>query len=144
MLRAARGLSQELQREPSMLEIAESMEVKPAYVRYMMALLRRTCSIDAPIGDNDDYSLIDTLQDFSTAAPPELLENINEYERISEHIATLSENEQKILALRFGLYDNEPQTLDTIGQQFGVTRERIRQIEGKCLEKLRQNREQSL
>jgi RNA polymerase primary sigma factor len=117
------------------------MEVKPAYVRHMMTLLRRTCSIDAPISDGTDYSLIDTLQDFSTAAPPELLENISQYEMVSAHFETLSENEQKILALRFGLDDNEPQTLDIIGQQFGVTRERIRQIEAKSLEKLRCNAE---
>jgi RNA polymerase primary sigma factor len=144
MLRAVRGLSQELQREPSIQEIAECMEVKPAYVRHMMTLLRRTSSIDAPMGEGADYALIDTLQDFSTAAPLELLENISQYEMISAHFETLSENERKILALRFGLDDNEPQTLDVVGQQFGVTRERIRQIEGKCLEKLRRNTEQSL
>lgn len=139
MLRVTRGLSQELQREPSMQEIAESMKVKLAYVRRMMTLLRRTCSIDTPVGEGSDYALIDTLQDVSTTAPSEQLENINQYEMISEHFGALSENEQKILTLRFGLDDNEPQTLDVIGQQFGVTRERIRQIEAKCLEKLRRN-----
>jgi len=139
MLRTARGLSHDLQREPSMQEIAETMQVKLAYVRRMMTLLRRTCSIDAPIGDGNDYALIDTLQDFSTATPSELLENINQYQMISEHFEALSETELKILTLRFGLDDNEPQTLDIIGQKFGVTRERIRQIEAKSLEKLRIN-----
>jgi RNA polymerase primary sigma factor len=139
VLKTARGLSQELQREPTMQEIAEAMEVKPVYVRRMMTLLRRTCSIDTPIGDGSDYALIDSIQDFSTAAPLELLENINQYDIISEHFEALSESEQKILTLRFGLDDKEPQTLDIIGQQFGVTRERIRQIEAKCLEKLRRD-----
>jgi RNA polymerase primary sigma factor len=139
MLRVTRGLSQVLQREPSVQEIAESMKVKLAYVRRMMTMLRRTCSIDTPVGEGSDYALIDTLQDVSTTAPSEQLENINQYEMISEHFGTLTENEQKILTLRFGLDDNEPQTLDVIGQQFGVTRERIRQIEAKCLEKLRRN-----
>ncbi len=139
MLRVTRGLSHELQREPSVQEIAEAMKVKLAYVRRMMTMLRRTCSIDSPVGEDSDYALIDTLQDFSMTAPSEQLENINQYEIISEHFGALSENEQKILTLRFGLDDKEPQTLDVIGQQFGVTRERIRQIEAKCLEKLRRN-----
>jgi len=144
MLRTTRGLSQELQREPSMNEIAEIMEVKPVYVRRMMTLLRRTCSIDTPAADGGDYALIDTLQDFSTSIPSELLENIDQYEMISEYFGTLSESEQKILTLRFGLDDNEPQTLDVIGRQFGVTRERIRQIEAKSLEKLRRSTTQPL
>lgn len=139
MLRATRALSNELQREPSIQEIAELMEVKPLYVRRMMTLLRRTCSLDTPTGDGSDYALIDTLQDLSTSTPPEILENINLYEMISEHFGALTESEQKILTLRFGLDDNEPQTLDVIGRQFGVTRERIRQIEAKCLEKLRRH-----
>ncbi|MEI6206148.1 MAG: sigma-70 family RNA polymerase sigma factor [Desulfuromonadales bacterium] len=139
MLRTTRELAQELQREPNMQEIAEVMKVKLAYVRRMMILLRRTCSIDTPVGDGADHALIETLQDFTTIAPSELLENINQYEMISGHFDALSESEQKILTLRFGLDDTEPQTLDIIGQQFGVTRERIRQIEAKCLEKLRRS-----
>jgi len=139
VMRTARGLSHELQREPSMQEIADSMKVKLVYVRQMMILLRHTCSIDTPIGDGSDFALIDTIQDISVTTPPELIENIDQFKIISEHFAELSENEQKILTLRFGLDDNEPQTLDTIGHQFGVTRERIRQIEAKGLEKLRRH-----
>jgi len=137
MLRISRGLSQELQREPAVQEIAEAMNAKQAYVRRLMTLLRRTCSIESPIGDSNDYSLIDTIEDCSMTAPSTLLENIDVYEMISEHFDALSESEQTILTLRFGLDDKEPQTLDTIGQQFGVTRERIRQIEAKSIEKLR-------
>ncbi|MSN27181.1 MAG: sigma-70 family RNA polymerase sigma factor [Geobacter sp.] len=139
MLRITRALSQELQREPTVHEIAESMNAKQPYVRRLMTLLRRTCSIESPIGDNNDYSLIDTIEDCSMPAPSVLLENINIFEMISEHFDSLTESEQTILTLRFGLNDNEPQTLDTIGQLFGVTRERIRQIEVKCLEKLRKS-----
>lgn len=139
MLRITRGLSQELQREPSVQEIAEAMNAKQPYVRRLMTLLRRTCSIETPIGDNNDYSLIDTIEDSSMTAPSVLLENIDIFEMISEHFELLSENEKTILTLRFGLDDKEPQTLDTIGQLFGVTRERIRQIESKCIEKLRRS-----
>lgn len=141
MLRAIRGLSQELHREPGVEEIAGAMNVKTQYVRRLMTLLRRTCSMETPIGDGNDYFLIDTIEDNSMISPALLLENVNRYEMISRHFNGLSEGEQKILTLRFGLNDNEPQTLETIGQQFGVTRERIRQIETKTLEKLRKSSE---
>lgn len=137
MIRITRKLSQELNREPTIEEIADSMNAKIQNVRRLMTLLRHTCSIEAPIGDGTDFALIDTIEDSSMTSPIELLENINIFELISEHFNKLSEHEQKILTLRFGLDDNEPQTLDNIGQQFGVTRERVRQIEAKSLEKLR-------
>ena len=141
MLKTVRGLSQEMHREPGVDEIAGTMKVKPQYVRRLMTLLRRTCSIETPIGDGNDYFLIDTIEDNSLVSPALLLENVNRYELISRHFDGLSESEQKILTLRFGLKDNEPQTLETIGLQFGVTRERIRQIEAKTLEKLRKSSE---
>jgi RNA polymerase primary sigma factor len=136
MAKATRKLSHELQREPHPHEVAEEMNIKLAYVRRLMTLLRRTCSMETPIGDGSDYFLIDTIEDTSMVAPLELLENIDRFEQISAHFNRLSESEQKILILRFGLNDKEPQTLDTIGKSFGVTRERIRQIEAKSLEKL--------
>jgi len=137
MIRVTRKLSQELNREPAIAEIAEAMKAKIQHVRRLMTLLRHTCSIEAPLGDGNDFALIDTIEDSSMTSPTDLLENVNIFELISEHFNKLSEHEQKILTLRFGLDDNEPQTLDIIGQQFGVTRERIRQIEAKSLEKLR-------
>lgn len=137
MIRITRKLSQELNRDPSTQEIADVMKAKIQHVRRLMTLLRHTCSIEAPISDGNDFALIDTIEDCSMTHPAELLENINIFELISIHFDKLTEHEQKILTLRFGLEDNEPQTLDTIGQQFGVTRERIRQIEAKSLEKLR-------
>ncbi len=137
MIRMTRKLSQELNRDPSIQEIADALKAKIEHVRRLMTLLRHTCSIEAPIGDGNDFALIDTIEDSSMTAPAVQLENIDIYELISRHFNKLSEHEQKILTLRFGLDDNEPQTLDVIGQQFGVTRERIRQIEAKSLEKLR-------
>ena len=137
MLKTTRILSQDLQREPSAQEVADAMKAKVAYTRRLMTLLRRTCSMETPIGEGHDYFLIDTIEDNSLVSPSEQLENINRFEMISRFFDELTESEQKILTLRFGLDDNEPQTLDTIGQSFGVTRERIRQIESKSLEKLR-------
>lgn len=137
MIRVTRKLSQELNREPAIQEIADAMKAKIQHVRRLMTLLRPTCSIEAPIGNDNDFALIDTIEDCSITPPTDLLENINIFELISLHFSKLTEHEQKILTLRFGLDDTEPQTLDIIGQQFGVTRERIRQIEVKSLEKLR-------
>ncbi|HXE98161.1 MAG TPA: sigma-70 family RNA polymerase sigma factor [Dongiaceae bacterium] len=137
MIRVTCKLSHELNREPAIQEIADAMKAKIQHVRRLMTLLRHTCSIEAPIGEGNDFSLIDTIEDNFLTAPAELLENINVFELISRHFDELTDNEKKIITLRFGLDDNDPQTLDVIGQQFGVTRERIRQIEAKSLEKLR-------
>ena len=137
MIRATRRLSHELNQEPAIQEIADAMKTSIHHVRRLMTLLRHTCSIEAPLGDGNDFSLIDTIEDSSLTAPAVRLENINIFELVAKHFSELTENEQKILTLRFGLDDNDPQTLDVIGQQFGVTRERIRQIEAKSLEKLK-------
>lgn len=137
MLKVTRILVQSLNREPTIKEIATQMGGTPAYVRRLMILLKKTYSIEMPMGENSDYFLIDTIEDTSTLSPATLLEDINKFELVSEWLGTLSENEQKIITMRFGLDDQEPQTLDTIGRSFGVTRERIRQIEAKSLEKLR-------
>jgi len=137
MLRVTRELVQRLNREPSVKEVATAMEVSSVYVRRLMVLLKKTYSIERPMGENNDYFLIDTIEDTSTISPAVLLEDVNKYELFSKWFDTLSETEKKILTLRFGLDDKEPQTLDTIGRNFGVTRERIRQIEAKSLEKLR-------
>jgi RNA polymerase primary sigma factor len=137
MLRITRELVQKMNREPSVKEIAAGMEVNIAYVRRLMVLLKKTYSIERPMGENNDYFLIDTIEDTSAVSPAELLEEVNKYELVAAWFDTLSESEKRILSLRFGLDDKEPQTLDTIGRSFGVTRERIRQIETKSLEKLR-------
>jgi len=137
MLKVSRELIHTFNREPTVKEVATGMNSNIAYVRRLLVLLKKTYSIERPMGENNDYYLIDTIEDTSTVAPSELLEEVNKYEIVTNWLSTLSENEQKILSLRFGLNDKEPQTLDTIGKSFGVTRERIRQIEAKSLEKLR-------
>lgn len=137
MLRVTRGLIQKMNREPSVKEVAVEMGVDIAYVRRLMVLLKKTFSIEQPMGENSDYFLLDTIEDTSNVSAAELFENLNKYEVITKWFETLAENEKVILTLRFGLDDKEPQTLDTIGRSFGVTRERIRQIEAKALEKLR-------
>jgi RNA polymerase primary sigma factor len=139
MLRITRSLSHELQREPGVQEIADAMKSKPAHVQRLMALLRRTCSMETPVGEGNDFLLIDTIEDTSETLPSVHAENMNSYKHITQYFDTLSESEQKILTLRFGLDDTEPLTLDVIGQMFGVTRERIRQIEAKSLEKIRKH-----
>ncbi len=136
-LKITRELVHEFNREPEPEEVAEIMEVEPAYIRRLMVLVKKTYSIEHPMGENNDYSLIDTIEDASAVDPENLIEELNKFSHVSEWLESLAENEQEILALRFGLNDREPQTLDTIGQKFGVTRERIRQIEAKSIEKLR-------
>lgn len=137
LIKIGRELQQKLNREPQVKEVAEAMGVEPAYVRRLMVLVKKTYSIEHPMGENSDYSLMDTIEDSSAVDPSGLVEDLQKYHRVSEWLDTLSESEREILSLRFGLEDREPQTLDTIGRKFGVTRERIRQIEAKSLEKLR-------
>ncbi len=137
MFRVTRELVNKMNREPSSKEIAAEMGVDIAYVRRLMVLLKKTYSIERPMGENNDYFLLDTIEDTSNVSVAELFENLNKYELVSKWLETLPDNEKNILTLRFGLDDNEPQTLDTIGHIYGVTRERIRQIEVKALEKLR-------
>ncbi len=142
LIKISRELVHKYNREPHIHEVAEAMGVEPAYVRRLMVLVKKTYSIEHPMGENNDYSLMDTIEDPSAVDPATMIEDLNKYGYVSEWLATLSENEREILTLRFGLDDREPQTLDTIGRRFGVTRERIRQIEAKSLEKLRKIREE--
>ena len=136
-MKITRELLQQLNRDPLPEEVAEAMGVDVMHVRKLMTLVKKTYSIEHPLGDNNDYSLIDTIEDSKAVDPSELIEELNKFAHVTEWLAGLPENEQEILELRFGLNDREPQTLDTIGSKFGVTRERIRQIESKSLDKLR-------
>ncbi|GAB4174432.1 MAG: sigma-70 family RNA polymerase sigma factor [Geothermobacteraceae bacterium] len=137
LLKATRELVPRLNRDPEVEEVAEAMGVEPAYVRRLMVLVKKTYSIEHPMGENSDYSLMDTVEDTNAINPQALAEDLDRFRHVAEWMESLSENEREILSLRFGLDDREPQTLDTIGRRFGVTRERIRQIEAKSLEKLR-------
>lgn len=137
LIKISRELVQKSKGEPPIEAVAEAMGVEPAYVRRLMVLVKKTYSIEHPMGENNDYSLMDTIEDTNCVDPSVLIEGLDKFAHVSEWLETLSENEREILTLRFGLDDREPQTLDTIGRRFGVTRERIRQIEAKSLEKLR-------
>nr|WP_172399572.1 sigma-70 family RNA polymerase sigma factor [Geothermobacter hydrogeniphilus] len=137
LIKVTRELVPKFRREPKVDEIASAMGVEPAYVNRLMVLVKKTYSIEHPMGENNDYSLMDTIEDASALNPLTLAEDLDRFNHVSEWMSTLSESEQEILSLRFGLNDREPQTLDTIGRKFGVTRERIRQIEAKSLDKLR-------
>ena len=143
-VKISRELVQRLKRDPSLEEIAESMGVEVAYVRRMTILLKKTYSIEHPMGDNSDYSLIDTIEDKNQVDPGSMIEDLDRFAHVREWMEELTETEREILSLRFGLEDREPQTLDTIGQKFGVTRERIRQIEAKSLAKLRKTLEDKM
>lgn len=137
LIKISRELLQKVNREPQIKEVADAMGVDPAYVRRLMVLVKKTYSIEHPMGENNDYSLMDTIEDTNSLDPSVLIEDLDKFGHVARWLETLNDNEREILSLRFGLDDREPQTLDTIGRKFGVTRERIRQIEAKSLEKLR-------
>ncbi|MDY0184751.1 MAG: sigma-70 family RNA polymerase sigma factor [Desulfuromonadaceae bacterium] len=130
--------------EPSTQEIAELMGVEQADVERLQQLIRKTYSIEHPLGEEGNYTLMDTIEDPYTPGPAELLENIDKYEYVQKWLKSLKKKEAEILQYRFGLNDCEPETLDTIGRRYGVTRERIRQIEAKSLDKLRKIMQEEL
>ena len=126
-----------MNREPTLTEISATLELEESRVRKLKVLTMKTYSIDQPMGEFDSFTLADTLSDPSAASPMEQIVGQNAYELVSSLLANFSEAERKILTLRFGLDDHDPQTLETIGKSFGLTRERIRQIESGSLLKLR-------
>ena len=138
MVKTSRAISSHSHAEADPLEVAEAMGTNIGHVRRLMVLIRKTFSIEHPMGENGDYSLIDTIEDTSNVVSSTQVENKDTMNHISRFFASLTPTEKRILILRFGLNDKEPQTLETIGHELGVTRERIRQIEVKSLEKLRQ------
>ena len=144
LVKIRRDLLQRLKRDPEIEEIAEAMGTDISHVRRMMILVKKTYSIEHPIGEGEDYCLIDTIEDTKLVDPGSKIEDLDRFAHVLEWMDDLSENEREILSLRFGLEDKDPQTLDTIGQKFGVTRERIRQIEAKSLAKLRKSMENCL
>jgi RNA polymerase primary sigma factor len=137
MLRVARGLGQEFDREPTVKEIAATLEKPVSYVHHLQELNTRNYSLEKPLGAEGDYQLLDTLADTSGETPFSRLDQEDVSTQVASWIASLTDHEREILILRFGLDDGEPQTLEAIGKRFGVTRERIRQIESRSLAKLR-------
>ncbi|GAB4304815.1 MAG: sigma-70 family RNA polymerase sigma factor [Desulfuromonadia bacterium] len=137
ILKVTRELTQRYNREPTPAEIAEEMETTPMHIRRLMVFLKKTYSIERPMGENGDYSLMDTLEDTTTVSPETLVEDLDKYQHVLRLFERLDEKEKTILIRRFGLDDTDPQTLDSIGVGFDVTRERIRQIESKTIQKLK-------
>jgi RNA polymerase primary sigma factor len=137
LARVTRELVGSLNREPTLPEVAQGLNADQAQVRDLLLFVKRTISLDQPMGDTSDFYLSDTIEDTSNVSIVETFENLSRYELIHKGLETLSATEKTVLKLRFGLEDQDPETLDTIGHRFGVTRERIRQIEYKSLEKLR-------
>lgn len=142
LLRTQRRLTQELNREPSNEEIAKEMEIDVEKVEHIMKIKQDISSLDASIRDDEEDSVLaDFIEDEDTITPEESASSQLLKERVKDMLAALSEREQKIVKLRFGLEDGKQHTLEEVGQEFAVTRERIRQIEAKALGKLRKHRD---
>lgn len=135
--RVSRQLLQELGREPQPEEIAEAMELPVERVREIMKISQDPVSLETPIGEEEDSHLGDFIQDENVAVPADAATQTVLKEQLEEVLETLTEREQKVLKLRFGLEDGRARTLEEVGKEFDVTRERIRQIEAKALRKLR-------
>ena len=137
LVRIQRQLLQDLGREPSSEEIAEGMGITVERVREIQKISQEPVSLETPIGEEEDSHLGDFLEDKEAVAPDDAASFILLREQIVEVFSCLTDREQQVLELRFGLKDGKPRTLEEVGQFFNVTRERIRQIEGKALTKLR-------
>ncbi len=136
-IRASRMLVQELGRDPVPEEIATRLGVGVERVLEVLSIARDTISLETPVGEDDDHHLGDLLEDKTTSSPLESVSGADLEEHMQKALETLSDREQAILKLRFGIGTEAPRTLEEVGQEFGVTRERIRQIEAKALAKLR-------
>lgn len=137
LIRISRQLLQDKGREPLPEEIAEGMGISVERVREIQKIAQEPVSLETPIGEEEDSHLGDFIEDQDAIAPDDAASYILLKEQIEDVFACLTEREQQVLVLRFGLKDGKPRTLEEVGQHFNVTRERIRQIEGKALTKLR-------
>ena len=137
LIRVSRQLLQELGREPSPEEIAKEMNISEEKVREIIKIAQEPVSLETPIGEEEDSHLGDFIEDHEARAPAEEASFTLLREQLDEVLKTLTDREQRVLRLRFGLDDGRARTLEEVGQKFGVTRERIRQIEAKTLRKLR-------
>lgn len=144
VLRTTRRLTQELNREPTNEEIAEAMGMEVDKIEYVMRIKQDIASLDASVGrdgDDEESVLGDFVEDSERDSPEDATANQILKEQIAEILTTLSEREQKIIRLRFGIGGGRPHTLEEVGNEFSVTRERIRQIEAKALSKLRKHKQ---
>ncbi len=137
LVRIQRQLLQSLGREPTPEEIAEEMGLTPERVREIQKISQEPVSLETPIGEEEDSQLRDFIEDDAAIVPPDAASFSMLQEQLAKTLEGLAERERKVISLRFGLEDGHPRTLEEVGREFGVTRERIRQIESKTLAKLR-------
>ena len=144
LLRTQRRMTQELNREPTIDELAKELEMEPEKVEYVIKIKQDISSLDAGVGrdgDEEDSVLGDFIEDEDSATPEESAASQLLKEQVQDVLSTLSDREQKIIRMRFGLDNGKSHTLEEVGQEFAVTRERIRQIEAKALAKLRKHKD---
>ncbi len=138
VMRIQRQLTQDLEREPTIYEVADRADLTPERVREIQQIALDTLSLDSPVGEESDTFLGDFIQDERVDAPAEVAAKKSLDEALMQALDELNEREREVMRLRFGLGNSEARTLEEVGKEFGVTRERIRQIEAKTLQKLRQ------
>lgn len=137
LTRVKRQLLQELGRDPTQEEIAKAMDVSEEKVAEIQKIAQEPISIETPVGEEEDSKMADFIEDDSVKSPVEVATQNLLREQLLGVIETLTPREQKVIRLRYGLDDSHPRTLEEVGKEFNVTRERIRQIEAKALKKLR-------
>ena len=137
LIRVQRQLLQDLGRDPTPEEIGAEMGMSPDRVREIQKISQEPVSLETPIGEEEDSQLGDFIEDSSAVAPPEAASDSMLREQLDQVLDSLADRERKVIKFRFGLEDGHPRTLEEVGREFGVTRERIRQIESKTLAKLR-------
>jgi RNA polymerase primary sigma factor len=137
LYRISHEMEQSLGRPPTSQELAERMEAAPKKIQWLLKVSWIPLSLESPVGDEDDSELGMFIEDKATPTPSESVYENMLRERVNEVLSTLTPREARILRLRFGLDDNRSYTLEEVGEKFGLTRERIRQIEGKALRRLR-------
>jgi RNA polymerase primary sigma factor len=135
--RTQRQMFQQLGREPAVEEIAEVVDLEPDRVREILRLGQEPVSLETPVGEEEDSSLSDFIEDTEAVMPADAASLVLLQEQLASILHTLTERERRVIGMRFGLADGHPRTLEEVGAEFGVTRERIRQIESKTLSKLR-------
>ena len=136
-LRAARELTQKLDHEPSAEEIATLLDKPVEDVKHMLSLNERVTSVDTPLGYDSDKSLLDTIADYQVSDPAEMLQDDDLRESLSQWLSELSDKQREVVARRFGLHGYETSTLEEVGKEIGLTRERVRQIQVEALRRLR-------
>ncbi len=137
VIRIQRQMLQEIEREPTVEELAEKVDMTPQRVREILRISQDPLSLDSPVGEEDDSNLADFIEDLQADAPAEMAAKRMLNEAVIAALDDLSDREKQVVRLRFGLEDGQSRTLEEVGKEFGVTRERIRQIESKTLAKLR-------